>query len=357
MKVVFLDWRRTFVSAFPPQTAARATTAAMRALIVGGSGYLGQFVIRAMLDAGYERVDYTYASNPLPEVSDACKGHVANVASGEGVREAIDAVLRSGGLDVVVNCAAISSPGACEKDPETANATNVPKQLLVALRERFPPVTRGDTGEDPAARKPLLVHLSTDQVYCGETANNLEGHGAHIAPVNAYGRSKLAAEKMVRESWPHAQTVVLRSSIITGPQSPFAPVKRPLFLEFVTDALRGGDPTTFFEDEFRCPIAAVDLARHILVLAAAEPGTKRGVFNAGGPERLSRVDMAKKAADALNYSAKNVVAARAASVDRGVASPADISMDSSKLERATGVRACGWELQVKMAAGVPYMPA
>ena len=41
----------------------------------------------------------------------------------------------------------------------------------------------------------------------------------------------------------------------------------------------------------------------------------------------------------------------------GVASPADISMDSSKLERATGVRACGWELQVKMAAGVPYMPA
>jgi dTDP-4-dehydrorhamnose reductase len=266
----------------------------MRALIVGGSGYLGQFVIRAMLDAGYERVDYTYASNPLPEVCDACTGHVANVASGEGVREAIDAVLRSGGLDVVVNCAAISSPGACEKDPETANATNVPKQLLVALRERFPPVTRGDTGEDPAAKKPVFVHLSTDQVYCGETANNLEGHGKHIAPVNAYGRSKLAAEKMVLESWPHAQTVVLRSSIITGPQSPFKPVKRPLFLDFVADALRGGNPTTFFEDEFRCPIAAVDLARHILVLAAAEPGTKRGVFNAGGPERLSRVDMAKK---------------------------------------------------------------
>ena len=69
----------------------------MRALIVGGSGYLGQFVIRAMLDAGYERVDYTYASNPLPDVSESCVGHVADVATGRGVREAIDAALRSGG--------------------------------------------------------------------------------------------------------------------------------------------------------------------------------------------------------------------------------------------------------------------
>ena len=329
----------------------------MRALIVGGSGYLGQFVIRAMLDAGYERVDYTYASNPLPDVSESCVGHVADVATGRGVREAIDAALRSGGLDVVVNCAAISSPGACEKDPDAANATNVPKHLLVALRERFPPVTRGDTGQDPAAKKPLFVHLSTDQVYAGDSENNLEGHGAHVAPVNAYGRSKLAAEKMTRESWPHAQTVVLRSSIITGPQSPFTPVKRPLFLEFVAEALRRPNVETVFdEDEFRCPIAAADLARHILVLAAAKPGTARGVFNAGGPDRLSRVDMAKRAAAALHISDGNVVAARAACADRGVASPLDISMDSSKLERATGVRACGWELQVKRAAGVPYMP-
>ena len=253
-------------------------------------------MIRAMLDAGYERVDYTYASNPLPDVSESCVGHVADVATGRGVREAIDAALRSGGLDVVVNCAAISSPGACEKDPDAANATNVPKHLLVALRERFPPVTRGDTGQDPAAKKPLFVHLSTDQVYAGDSENNLEGHGAHVAPVNAYGRSKLAAERMTRESWPHAQTVVLRSSIITGPQSPFAPVKRPLFLEFVAEALRRPNvETVFYEDEFRCPIAAADLARHILVLAAAKPGTARGVFNAGGPDRLSRVDMAKRA--------------------------------------------------------------
>ena len=35
----------------------------MRALVVGGSGYLGQFVIQSMLDAGYAHVFYTYGNN------------------------------------------------------------------------------------------------------------------------------------------------------------------------------------------------------------------------------------------------------------------------------------------------------
>jgi dTDP-4-dehydrorhamnose reductase len=337
----------------------------MRALIVGGSGYLGQFVIRAMLDAGYDRVDYTYASNPLPPdaTGDRCTGHRADLPTGEGLREAIDALRNDGGLDVVVNCAAISSPGACEIDPETANATNVPKQLLMALRERFPPsVTRGNTGDDdPETKKPLLVHVSTDQVYDGSRENNLEcgtsgSSKTHIDPVNAYGRSKLAAEKMVLESWPYTQTVILRSSVITGPQSPFRNVHRPLFLDFITQSLEGDREVTFFKDEFRNPIAAVDLARHVLVVAASKPGTCRGVFNAGGPDRVSRVDMAKRTAAALGVSDKNVRSGLSASADRGVKSPLDISMDSSKLEKATGVRACGWELQAKMAAGMPYMP-
>ena len=123
---------------------------------------------------------------------------------------------------------------------------------------------------------------------------------------------------------------------------------RRLFLEFVEASLRGKETTTFYEDEFRCPIAAVDLARHVLVLAASKPGTARGVFNAGGPDRLSRVDMAKRAAEALRLSDRNVAAASAAAAsDRGVASPLDISMDSAKLERAIGVRASGWALQAR----------
>ena len=40
-----------------------------------------------------------------------------DLKSGEGLHEAF---AQFGPLDAVVNCAAISSPAACEKDPETA---------------------------------------------------------------------------------------------------------------------------------------------------------------------------------------------------------------------------------------------
>ena len=328
----------------------------MRALIVGGSGYLGQFLIRAMLDAGYARVDYTYGNNPLPsEVGGGrCNGHQVNVVSGEGMKQSVQSIVTSGGLDVVVNCAAMSSPGACEKDPDLANQTNSPKELLLALREVFPPATiRSQT--DETEKKPLLIHISTDQVYDGTHENNLDAAGAHVSPINVYGVSKLAAEKVVRETWPFSQAVVLRSSIITGPQSPFVPVNRPLFLDFILLSLKGNEPVTFFHDEFRNPVLATDIARHILIIAASKAGTIRGVFNCGGPDRVSRVQMAKTAAFALSLSDKNIQSAPSASVNRGVKSPLDISMDSSKLEKATGVRASGWELQTKISAGVKFI--
>ncbi len=58
----------------------------------------------------------------------------------------------------------------------------------------------------------------------------------------------------------------------------------------------------------------------------------------GGPERLSRVDMAAKVAEVWGYSPNAIVSAPSSSVDRGVASPADISMTSRKLETELGLR-------------------
>jgi len=51
---------------------------------------------------------------------------------------------------VVVNCAAISVPRACEIDPATAHAINVPSSLVQWLQSF-------------QKRTTLLIHLSTDQ--------------------------------------------------------------------------------------------------------------------------------------------------------------------------------------------------
>ena len=75
----------------------------------------------------------------------------------------------------------------------------------------------------------------------------------------------------------------------------------------------------------------------------------------GGPDRLSRVDMARQTAEVLGVSDANVEAVSSASVDRGVISPADISMLSNKLNSLTLVSPMGWKDQMRLALGMAKM--
>lgn len=107
-------------------------------------------------------------------------------------------------------------------------ALNIPTSVLASLSKQ-----RGSSGLEA-----LLIHLSTDQVYDG--SRSLWTESDTTEPVNAYGQSKVAAETTIREQWP--RHIILRSSIIYGPQSPM-PVSRPLFVQFVVRCKHPQAPT------------------------------------------------------------------------------------------------------------------
>lgn len=293
-------------------------------LVTGGSGYLGQFVVRDLVATGYWQVGYTYCSTSAPQKlpPNVCAFQV-NLATGAGLQEALTAL---GAVSAVVNCAAISQPAVCERSPDTARSVNVPTALLSALHGQ-----RERTGCEA-----VLVHLSTDQVYSGIKPYWKESDAA--APVNTYGTSKAEAEEAIKASWP--RSVILRSSIIYGPHPP-VPVQRGLFLQFMDNALGAGEKTVFFDDEFRSPIYVADLVaiiRACIESQSESPQAEVRVYNAGGPQRMSRVDMAVTLADARGYDRSAILPGPAASVNRGVASPADISMDVSLLQEELGIR-------------------
>jgi hypothetical protein len=103
----------------------------------------------------------------------------------------------------------------------TCRRVNVPTVLLAALHS--------SAQRSAAARAPpLLIHISTDQVYDGKSPLSTEM--ALAKPVNVYGATKLEAEQTIQARWP--QHVILRSSIIYGPQ-PCTPISRPLFVQFI----------------------------------------------------------------------------------------------------------------------------
>ncbi|CAK9276131.1 unnamed protein product [Sphagnum jensenii] len=296
-------------------------------VVVGGSGYLGLHLLAelAKCQAHKYRVAYTYHSQPpspqlqqhLPNV----KSFQVDLVSGHGL-DSISSAL--GFPRVVVNCAALSNPRACEQNPNVAMAINVPRTVVEWLTSMNAPTL------------PLLIHLSTDQVYEGIKSFYTEDD--ETKPVNVYGRSKVVAEIYVKSNY--ANYAILRSSIIYGPQ-PFIPLPKTLPLQWIDGVLSGGGEGEFFCDEFRCPIYVKDVVNVIELLIAKSIATEGShmhlVLNLGGPDKVSRADMADVVAEVQGYNKEFVKRVSALSVNRGVASPSDISMDIRNLVAEVGI--------------------
>ncbi|KAK3159533.1 hypothetical protein QOZ80_2AG0151240 [Eleusine coracana subsp. coracana] len=305
-----------------------------RVLVVGGSGYLGQHLLAALASACHGLdVAFTYnresPPQPLLDALPSLHAFRADLRSGHG----LDAISASfGEPHVVVNCAAISVPRACEMDPDAAMATNVPSSLVNWL------LSSGKTDT-------LLIHLSTDQVY--EGVKSFYKEEDETLPVNMYGKSKVAAENFIIEKCSNYS--ILRSSIIYGPQT-ISPVTKSLPIQWMDSVLSQGQQVDFFNDEFRCPVYVKDMVDVIMSLAKTwlSDGKRIQVLlNVGGPDRVSRLQMAESVADVRGYSHSIIKSVSASSVNRGVASPSDISMDISKLIQMLGIKPISFHDGVK----------
>ncbi|GFP85970.1 methionine adenosyltransferase 2 subunit beta [Phtheirospermum japonicum] len=289
-----------------------------RVLIVGGTGYLGQHLLRSFADNLEAKfpiaLAFTHRSNPPPQALLNAIPHAlpfrVDLSSGDGLTAISDAF---GQPDVVINCAALSVPRVCEMDSEAAMSINVPTSLVKWL---------SSFGEGT-----LMIHLSTDQVYEGTKSFYKEED--ETVPVNVYGKSKVEAERYISANCENF--AMLRSSIIYGPQT-ISPVQKSLPIQ--------GEALDFFHDEFRCPVFVKDLVAVIQILTnqwISESKQMQFVLNVGGPDRVSRVQMAEAVAHVRGYNASLIKPVSASSVDRGVKSPSDISMDITKLIQTTGI--------------------
>ncbi|KAH7429580.1 hypothetical protein KP509_09G057100 [Ceratopteris richardii] len=292
-------------------------------VVVGGSGYLGMHLLQS-LSIHFRRLAFTYFSHPPSPALCAAIPHArpfaVDLRSGDGFSSISNEM---GPPQVVINCAAVSIPRECEADPVSARSINVPHALISWLSSL--------SDVDP----PLLVQLSTDQVYEGTKSFYKEDDEAK--PVNTYGRSKLEAEQLIMETWHNY--AILRSSIIYGPEA-IVQVPKSLPIQWMMEVLRSGKGADFFMDEFRSPVFVKDIVRMVEVLAKKkidkEP-TMQLLLNAGGPQRLSRAEMAEIVAEVGGFDKSLIRHIRAASVNRGVASPADISMDMSRCISTFGI--------------------
>src|SRR3954451_16649818 len=164
----------------PLSVSARFST--VRVLVTGGGGYLGSEVVRRANARGWD-VRATWRTRRPPLAAEWIR---VDVRDKEAMRRAAD------GVDVVVHTA--------YRQRDEAWSTNADGSHAVAA----------------AARRARLIHLSSDVVFRGDRGRYREDDAPD--PVNEYGRSKAAAERVVRGA--HPEALVVRTSLLYGRRDP-----------------------------------------------------------------------------------------------------------------------------------------
>jgi dTDP-4-dehydrorhamnose reductase len=306
-------------------------TAKKKLLITGASGYLGQHFLSSIFSNDNESIQKNYEMFAIYHRSSAFEAAVQSAGLSCHVHSldltdavAVDDYLQKyGPFDICFHLAALSSPAVCESNPDLAKSLNVPIHFLQSLLHL----------------KCFLVVTSTDQVYEGNKGSPyVEEDSPH--PVNTYGRTKLELEHWIVANYQDA--IILRSSILLGPRAPLSSDAHDTFLHFCYS--RREDPTTFFTDERRSVLAVMDAFRvfeYVLMSSICGGSLGRippGTYNMGGPDSISRYDMALAVQTFIQSSADTILQVTKGQSGGGVPSPLDITMTSQKLYSVTGFK-------------------
>jgi dTDP-4-dehydrorhamnose reductase len=231
-----------------------------RILLTGGTGQLGTELIPRLSRLG------TVISPRRPELDLAAAEATARIVALRPTH--------------VVHAAAATDVERCEQDPAWAYAVNAEGTCRVAQACR--------------AVGAWLLYVSTDYVFDGNTCQPYR-EGEPPAPMNVYGRSKLAGEVRVQALVP--QSAVVRTAWVYGH------VGRN-FVATVLQRLQAGEVLTVVTDQVGSPSYASDLAEGIAQLVARGA---TGVFHLTNSGSCSWFELAQAIAQEIGSDPARVL--------------------------------------------------
>jgi len=179
-------------------------------------------------------------------------------------------------FDIIINCAAYTAVDKAEEELELANQVNhlAVKQLAQIAKNQ----------------QAKLIHISTDYVFDGESDKPYT-ETDKTSPINVYGKTKLAGEKVLQEVMPTNATIIRTSWVY----SEFGN-------NFVKTMLRLGkerDQISVVSDQIGSLTYATDLAEVILTIINSKDYRNKGrqsteIYHYSNEDKISWYDFAKE---------------------------------------------------------------
>ncbi|OUJ75332.1 SDR family oxidoreductase [Hymenobacter crusticola] len=281
----------------------------MRILITGSNGLLGQKLVGLLAQQpdieliatsrGPNKLASSYPSLPFVPLDASDQRQVQEVIAAQKPTH-------------LIHTAAMTNVDECELNQEQCWQHNVTavKYLVEAC----------------AAHQVHLIHVSTDFIFSGEEGPLTEN--AKPGPVNFYGESKLAAERLVQAS--QGAWAILRTVLVYGTAHDYG---RTNIVLWVRDSLRAGRPINVVDDQFRTPTLAEDLAQGCW-LAAKHNAT--GIYHISSDEMLTPYQMALQVADFFGLDTSLITRVDASSFSQPAKRPLRTGFIISKAQRDLG---------------------
>ena len=275
----------------------------MKVIITGGSGLLGQY-LNESLSENKEILTLYNGNEGNCRLFNSAKTDIRNWSE-------MSRVFNEFRPDAVVHTACYSRPEQCaELSRDEVYKLNVDATEMIArLCSDF---------------NAKLIFTSTDLVYDGEKGGMLS-EDADLNPVTLYAESKLMAELAIQKYTENH--IILRTALLLG----FGRNHTRNNFHLTYEKLRDNQSVNLFHDQFRTPLSLYEASEIINKLVDSEIVDE--VFNFGGSEKVSRLDIGKAICNYYNFDSSliNEVSCREA---KGVPQVPDVSMDTQKLRNA-----------------------
>ena len=276
-------------------------------LLLGGSGLLGTALRAAPAPPGVELVAPTRREVDIRDVA------------------AIRRLVAARPWRAIIDAAGYTDVDRAETEEPLAFALNAEAAAALA--------TEADRHGVP------FIYFSTDYVFDGRKGAPY-GERDRAAPLNAYGRSKLAAEGLVAAA--NARHVIFRSAWLYGPHG-------TSFVGKILRRVRRGEPLRVVNDQRGSPTAARDLARATLAVAlrcAGEPDRAAyGLYHFAGAGAATWFELAQAVVERAAVRLGRLPQLEpisSADYASPVVRPADSRLECTAIEAAFGLTPPPW---------------
>jgi dTDP-4-dehydrorhamnose reductase len=279
-------------------------------LITGASGFVGENLANRF--AQDTELALAYGTQKPRAVAE--KAFSVDLAARDNFTRALGDLT----VDTVIHTAAMVSPDLCEREPRMARAVNVEGTREVAHWAE--------------ARNATMVYFSPDLVFDGKKGNYNEEDAP--APLNVYGRTKLAGEEEVLRIC--TRSVVVRLALSYGTTRG----TRGDWTLSMRKALYADKTLHLYTDQFRTPAYVGDTVEAVFRLARSG---RNGIYHMGGGEKVSRYGFGRVFCHIFGLDENRFIPVRMEEARMDAPRATDCSLDTEKISREIGLVPCGVE--------------